>query len=191
MAENKSKTKWHTLDTTLYYAKVFEKNRDTNDMHSASNGVTSVSMILTDEQIQELMDLGIPKSALGYETFKKKDFAGDDWVYTAKRPWTHKYLKEDDGSPVHMGEPEVFDYNKALAKWSEAGATGSLRDHIEQWSMVNDGLIGNGTKAKVKLSIYNGKNKAGKPTNVTTLESIAITDLVVYESSTGDDGPRW
>lgn len=188
---NETKTKWIVLDTTLYYARVFEANRDKADMHSESDGVTSVSLILTAEQVQDLMDMGIPKSALGYDTFKKRDFAGDDLVYTAKRPWVHKYLKEDDGTPVQMGEPEIFDYKAALERWNTAGATGSLRDHIVQWT-IDDGLLGNGTKAKVKLSVYNGKNKAGKATNVTTLESIAITDLVVYESSDNQsDGPKW
>jgi hypothetical protein len=184
MADKKeSKTVWITLDTTLYYAQVFEQNRDKGEVHSETDGVTKVTLALTDEQINELKSLGVPESALGYQTFKDFDIDGVQFRgYVAKRPWVSKYLKDDNGEPQVMGAPKVFDFNKAVAAWKEAGGTGRIMDeHITPWDMEKDGLIGNGSKAKVKLSIYRGKNKAGKPTCVVTLEAVAITEHVPYE----------
>lgn len=183
-----SKTIWITLDTTLYYAQVFEANRDKAEMHSDTDGVTKVTLRLSDEQIQEMLDLGVPESALGYQTFKDVTIDGENFrAYVAKRPWVSKYLKNEDGSPVQMGAPVVFDYNKMVQEHKDAGRTGRMKEEdITPWT-IDDGLIGNGTKAKVKLSIYRGKNKAGKPTCVVTLEKIAITDLVVYEGNSNSD----
>lgn len=187
MADNKDKkTVWLTLDTQLYYAQVFEENRDKGEMHAETDGVTKVTLKLTDEQINSMMKLGVPESALGYQTFKDMT-VGDETFrsYVAKRPWVSKYLKADDGEAQVMGAPVVFDYNKAVEAYQAAGANGIMGDeYITPWTM-NDGLIGNGTKAKVKLSIYRGKNKAGKPTCVVTLEKIAITELVPYEAKSG------
>jgi len=183
-----AKTVWVTLDTQLYYAQVFEENRDKGEMHSETDGVTKVTLRLTDEQIQDMKDKGVPESALGYQTFKDMTIGDETFrTYTAKRPWVSKYLKNEDGSKVEMGAPLVFDYNKAAETFKEAGGNGFIKDeHITPW-LMKDGLLGNGTKAKVKLSIYRGKNKAGKPTCVVTLEKIAITDHVPYEGGTVQD----
>jgi hypothetical protein len=195
MANDKkdSKTIWRTLECQIYYPQVFEQNRDNAEMHSESDGVTKVTLRLSDEQIADLMSLGVPESALGYQTFKDVTIDGENFrAYVAKRPWVSKYLiDETTGEKKVMGAPLVFDYNKAMASYEAAGSKGVLgKEHITPWDMDQDGLIGNGTKAKVKLSIYRGKNKAGKPTCVVTLEAVAIMDLVVYEGS-GDQEVRF
>ncbi len=186
--KKESKTLWVTYDAQLYYAQVFEENRDKGEMHSETDGVTKVTLRLSDEDIQDLKNKGVPEVALGYQMFKDLTVDGETFVtYVVKRPWVSKYLKNEDGSAIVMGAPLVFDYNKAAETFKESGGTGFIKDeHITPWSM-KDGLIGNGTKAKVKLSIYRGKNKAGKPTCVVTLEKIAITDLVAYEGGTVQD----
>jgi hypothetical protein len=46
------------------------------------------------------------------------------------------------------------------------------------WDWEEDGLVGNGSKAIVKLDVWEGK--------ITTLEKVAIVDHVVYESNTDD-----
>ncbi len=191
MASKDYKTKWITLDTTLYYAQVFEKNRDKAEMHEKTDGVTKVTIVLDEDQHKKLLDMGIPAVQLGYDTFKPAEFAGGALVYVAKRPGVSKSLKDDDGQPKLMGEPLVFDYNKAVEAYKADNATGIMTDkHITKWTM-EDGLIGNETKAKVKLSVYVGTNKAGKPTNVTTLESIGITELVAYDNPNTDDNDPW
>lgn len=189
MAEKKeSKTVWVTLDTTLYYTQVFEQNRDKGDVHAETDGVTKVTISLTPAQIDELKSIGVPESALGYQTFKEFDIGGVQFTgMVVKRPWVSKYLKDDAGDPQVMGAPKVFDYNKAVQAYKDAGGKGFLKDeHKTPWT-IDDGLVGNGTKAKVKVSIYRGKNKAGKPTCVVTLEEIAIVDLVSYEGKERSD----
>lgn len=189
MANDKkeSKTVWLTLDTTLYYAQVFEENRDKGDMHSDTDGITKVTLKLTDDQINELMGLGVPETALGYATFKDVTIDGENFrAYVAKRPWVSKYLKDEAGEPQKMGAPKVFMLADAMAKAKEAESWRILDEHKTFWTM-KDGLIGNGTTAKVKLSIYRGKNKAGKPTCVVMLEEIAIVDYVSYVPADRDN----
>lgn len=190
---NEKKTVWKIYDCPIYYAKVFESNRDMAEMFDGVQGIYKVTMALTPEQIQDLKDSGVPETALGYQTFKEMTI-GDDQItsYVAKRPHVSKNLKDEvTGEPQFMGPPLVFDYNKAVEAWKEAGGIGFVtKDHKTPWTM-EDGLIGNGTKAKVKLSIYRGKNKANKPTCVVTLEEVAIVDLVRYENNISDDEVRF
>jgi hypothetical protein len=190
MADKASKTVWVTLqDVTLYYPQLFESNRDNGDMHSGTQGVTKVTVALTDEQEQELLGLGVPAVALGYQTFKDYTIDGVNFRGAVfKRPWVSKYLKDEDGNQQYFGAPKVFDFNKAVAAWKDAGGTGRIMDeHKTPWVVATDGLIGNGSKAKVKLSVYRGTNKAGKPTCVVTLEEVAITELVKYDAPVRDE----
>jgi hypothetical protein len=190
MADKASKTVWVTLqDVTLYYPQLFEGNRDKGDVHSETQGVTKVTIAISDEQEKELLGLGVPAVALGYQTFKDMTIDGVNFRgYVAKRPWVSKYLKDEDGNPQHFGAPKVFDFNKAVAAWKEAGGTGRIMDsHKTPWDANTDGLIGNGSKGKVKLSVYRGTNKAGKPTCVVQLEEVAVTELVKYDAPARSD----
>jgi len=191
MAKTDSKTIWVTLDTTLYYAQVFEENRDKGDMHSETDGVTKVTLKVDADQIEELKGYGVPDSALGYDTFKERTIDGNTFMtYTVKRPWVSKYMKDENGEPKLLGAPVVFDYNKAVDAYTAAGGKGYLSDeYITPWT-IDDGLLGNGTRAKVILSIYRGKNKAGKTTCVVQLEKIAVTEHVPYEG-TNDGSVRF
>lgn len=187
------KTVWITLDAQLYWAMLFENNRDKGTMHEETDGVTKATLRITDEQVQQLKDLGVPEQALGYQTFKQTEVDGEAFTsYVVKRPWKSKYLKDvDTGEAQVMGAPLVFDYNKAVAAYKEASETGYLKaEYKTPWDMASDGLIGNGTKAKVKISIYRGKNKAGKATCLVQLEEVAIVDLVPYEGNS-ENGVRF
>jgi hypothetical protein len=190
MADKTSKTVWVTLhDVTLYYPQLFEGNRDRGDMHSETDGITKVTISVTDEQEQELLDLGVPVSSMGYQTFKDYTIDGINFRgMVAKRPWISKYLKDDEGNPRLLGAPKVFDFNKAIAAFKASGGVGRIMDeHKTQWDVATDGLIGNGSKGKVKLSVYRGTNKAGKPTCVVQLEEVAITEHVKYDAPVRED----
>lgn len=179
------KTVWLTLDTQVYYSQVFEGNRDNGDMHAETDGVYKTTMRVSDEQIQQLIDLGVPEVQLGYQTFKDSTIDGESFkTYAVKRPHLSKYLKDETtGDAQVMGPPLIFDLNKALEAYNEAGAIGWIKPEFKTPWEMSDGLIGNGTTAKVKMSIYRGKNKAGKPTCMVNLEEIAIVDLVPYAGS--------
>ncbi|CAB4139071.1 hypothetical protein UFOVP346_18 [uncultured Caudovirales phage] len=173
------KTKVVILDAILHYAKVFEENRDMgNDKvdHSDTDGIYSVDLELTLEQVDQLKALGVPAVALGYQTFKKRE-EGDTYTYKVKRQHLSKNLKDDSGNRQMMGAPLVFDYNAALKAWDDNSRAGRFDEFIVPWKM-SDGLIGNGTRAKVKLSVYKGR------ATIVTLERIGFTELVQY---TGTD----
>lgn len=181
---NDKKTIWLTLDTQLYYAQVFDGNRDNGDVHAETDGVYKVTLKITNEQRQQLIDLGEQEIKLGYQTFKEATIDGETFTsYVVKRPVKSKHLKDEAGEAQVMGEPLVFDLNTAFEAWNVAGAIGYIKSEFKTKWTIQDGLLGNGTKAKVKISIYRGKNKAGKPTCIVTLEEIAITELVPYVGS--------
>jgi hypothetical protein len=187
------KTVWITLDTQLYWSQLFEQNRDKGEMHEETDGVCKTTLRLTEAQVEELKSLGVPEQALGYQTFKQTTIEDDTFTsYVVKRPWKSKYLKDPNtGEAQMMGAPLVFDYNTAVEAWKAAAGTGWLKDEYKTPWTVEDGLIGNGTTAKVKLSIYRGKNKAGKPTCVVQLEEVAIVDLVEFTGSNSDGSVRF
>ena len=182
---NEKKTVWITLDTQIYWAQLFEQNRDKGEMHAETDGVCKTTLRLTDAQVEELKPLGVPEQALGYQTFKQTTVGDDTFTsYVVKRPWKSKYLTDPKtGEAQIMGAPLVFDYNTAVESWKAAAGTGWLKNEYKTPWAVEDGLIGNGTWAKVKLSIYRGKNKAGKATCLVQLEEVAIVDLVEYVGS--------
>jgi hypothetical protein len=179
------KTVWTTLDAQLYWGQLFEQNRDKGDMHTETDGITKATLRLSDEQVDDLKSLGVPEQALGYQTFKQTTVGEETFTtYVVKRPWKSKYLTDKDtGEPQIMGAPLVFDYHKAVEAWKAAAGTGFIGKEFKTPWLLEDGLIGNGTKAKVKLSIYRGKNKAGKATCLVQLEEVAIVDLVEYVGS--------
>lgn len=182
---NEKKTVWITLDTQIYWAQLFEQNRDKGEMHAETDGVCKTALRLTDAQVEELKSLGVPEQALGYQTFKQTTVGDDTFTsYVVKRPWKSKYLTDPKtGEAQIMGAPLVFDFNNAVEAWKAAAGIGFLKNEYKTPWTVEDGLIGNGTRAKVKLSIYRGKNKAGKATCLVQLEEVAIVDLVEYVGS--------
>ena len=59
-----------------------------------------------------------------------------------------------------------------------------------KWDIENDGLIGNGTLAKVKFQVY---MPDGVPTTADTirLEKLGIIDHVTYETDGGNSEGRF
>lgn len=171
------KTKYYTFDTELYYARVFEGNRDNGEMYADTEGCYNVAVTLTDEQINDFVKMGVPRKALGYDTFKPLDVADGKMTMRLKRTHLHKRFNNDDGSRRVNGPPAVFDYNKAVEAWKAAGGKGGMVDeYTTPWDMEKDGLLGNGTKAKVKVSIYKGR------ATIVTLEKIAVVEQVKYDA---------
>lgn len=179
MANNKSKSV--IVDAILYYAKVFEQNRDMGNEHvdfSETEGMYKVELLLDEANVKKLDDAGMPKKFGAFPTYKDAEHEGVKYKkYTAKRPHRSKYLTDDAGDRRVMGPPVVFDFNAYQEAYKAAGGQGKADEHITPLT-INDGLIGNGTKAKVRLNIYKGTKAT-----IVTLERIGITDLVVYESA--------
>lgn len=179
MANAKSKSV--IVDAILYYPKVFLQNRDMGNEkvdRSDTEGVYKVELLLDPNNVKKLEDAGVPKKFGAFQTFKDAEHEGVSYKqYTAKRPHLSKYLLDEAGDRKVMGPPLVFDYNTFQDAYKAAGGQGKSDDHITPWT-IQDGLIGNGTKAKVRLNVYKGVKAT-----IVTLERIGITDYVGWETS--------
>lgn len=167
-------TEWKTYDCVINYAQVFERNMDKgvgdNDAAAkvrSTEGQFKVTMLVTDEVKQQMIDDGIPEVSLGWSQFKE-DGEGL-WAYVVKRPNLSPF-KDEDGEPVYFGPPRVVDWK----------ATKEAKEAVDWDSEVN---IGNGSTGKVKLSIYKNGNK-----RIIRLESVAVDELVEY---TPQEGIKW
>lgn len=168
-----SKTTFRTYDCTIYWARLKEGNRDMGPGDDSDvgrrlteiQGQYTIDMVVTDGVKAKMIKDGIPEVVLGYDKFKawEGDSEDGDWVYKAKRPhFEPKFKNEETGEMgIEMGPPNVVDYNAT----KEAGEV-----------VPFDGLIGNKSKGKVKLSIYKGRS------TIVKLQSVGVTDLVEYES---------
>jgi hypothetical protein len=179
MANAKSKSV--IVDAILYYPKVFLENRDMGNEHvdlSETDGMYKVELFLDAENVKKLEEAGMPKKFGAFPAFKEGEHQGKTYKrYTAKRPHLSKYLLDEAGDRKVMGPPLVFDFNTFQEAYKAAGGQGKSDDYITPWT-IQDGLIGNGTKAKVRLNIYKGVKAT-----IVTLERIGITDHVVYETA--------
>jgi hypothetical protein len=168
-----SNTKYVTLDAELEYAKVFLENRDMGNPdkgvdYSDTDGLYKVTLILSKEERDKAIDMGCPEKQGAFDQFKPFDRDGETFYkFTVRRPHLHpRFMKTDEnGQPTDerlvVGPPNVFDLNVAKKAWQDAGEKGRLDQYSTPWTM-EDGLLGNGTKAKVKLSIQKGVGVHGK-----------------------------
>lgn len=179
-----SKTKMHFVTGPIRYIRIFPETKDMGNGgkidFTEENGRYSLQIVLTEELKAEMIGNGVPEVSLGYNQFKL-DQDGNP-VYTFKRPHTHKTMIDSNtGTRKEFGPPQVFDMNKAMDAWKESGE-GSFKDHIVDWDYENDPTIWNGTIAKVKYSVYQGKKGC-----VIRLESVAIIELAEKPTQNPED----
>ena len=163
MADGK-KTKYGVFEGSLYYARVFDDNMDSSDYHESTQGQFNVMFVPKDsEEVNRMVGMGFPETAMGNQMIKPIDAADGKVGMKLKRPNVHPSGIDDFG-----GAP-------AITK----GTTTS------KWDFVEDGALGNGTTAKVKLSIYGEGSTAS-----VRLEKIGILDHVPYEEMASVED-RW
>jgi hypothetical protein len=109
-------------------------------------------------------------------SFKYRETGDGNWKISVKRPHFNPKMPNDDGGVGKvMGPPKVVD-GSAEPIEVENGI-GEVRRVYPDWD--DSVLLGNHTKAKVRLSVYKG---AG---TIVNLEAIAVKELVDY--ATNDD----
>jgi len=171
------KTVYVTIKAVLEYAKVFPENRDMPDnathagikkMLKAADGQYSVNVYPTDEAelnkafgpLEHEMYGGHARLKEGNSEFGVGKF------FALKRK--HSDIKETVKGEVNFGgAPEVV-------HWGEDNKN-------TPWSFEDDGLLGNGTEAIVKFSVYG----TGDSQSV-RLEKIGIVNHVAYEQADGE-----
>ena len=156
MSDN-TKSKYKDYKGKLYFARLFESNKDDSEYHEKTEGQYNCVFVPESEEVLDKMKSdGIPEVSMGHPQFKPTSAADDAIGIKLKRPHVHPKI-EDFG-----GAPEIFDWTDGVSD--------------KKWDLDVDGEIGNGTEVQVKVSIYT-------PTNTIRLEKVAILVHVPYESS--------
>lgn len=162
-----SKTKIIVMTGFVEYAKIFPENMDDNmDYHAKTQGQYNVNFYPESEaDFKAFFDAGAPESAMGHDTVKlgNSELALGRY-FKLKRPNIHPAGIEEFG-----GAPLVFDHTDG--------------ESLKRWSFSEDGELGNGSKVKVKVSIYGSGQRA-----VVRLERVAVLDAKVYTKDVVD-GP--
>lgn len=173
-----TETKWGQATGYLEWAKVFPTNRDTTSTDAKvqkflkkHDGQYSVNFYPADEEEEEkLWNLGLSNEVYNSPHPRYRDGnpdLGTGKYFIFKR--RHKDIKDTKKGEIDFGgAPKVV-------HWYE----GRMGD---PWNIESDGLLGNGTKATVKISVY-GTDES----QTVRLEALGIIDPVFYES---EDGPR-
>jgi hypothetical protein len=152
------------------YARIFADNYDDNmDFHENTKG--QYNMNFYPDNVEEFINQGFPETKGQWKTIKdgNPNYGSGKYV-KLKRPVFNPNLPNDDGTKgVEMGPPKV------LNRTSDPKGTA-------EWSFTNDGAIGNGSRVKVLVNVYEGRAV------IDTLEKVAILEHEPYEAgATGDD----
>lgn len=161
MAEKK-KTKFGVFEGQLYYARLFEDTMDDSEYHERTQGQYNTMFVPKDsDELNRLLEMGFPEVSMGNQMVKPITAADDRMGVKLKRPNVHPSGIDDFG-----GAPSIT-----------KGTTS------QKWDNVVDGNLGNGTVAKVKISIYGEGSTAA-----VRLEKVGIVEHVPYvEMAVADD----
>ena len=145
------------FEGTAKFAKVFEHNRDMGENLMdgdqknkiiAEQGHYLLTVEITPETKEQMIAAGVPNKGLVGQLFKEDDEG--NLSYKCKRPHFNPRLNRGEGEV--MGGPVVMDGENE--GWDEGV------------------LIGNGSKLKVRLDVWDGK--------IVTLHAVKVLELVEY-----------
>ena len=145
------------FEGTAKFAKVFEHNRDMGENLMdgdqknkiiAEQGHYLLTVEITPETKKQMIAAGVPDKGMVGQLFKEDDEG--NLSYKCKRPHFNPRLNRGEGEV--MGAPVVMDGEN------------------EGWD--EEVLIGNGSKLKVRLDVWDGK--------IVTLHAVKVLELVEY-----------
>ena len=161
----KKQTKYGTFEGELFYARVFQETMDNSEYHENTNGQYNMVFIPKDsDEVNRMIELGYPEVSMGNKMVKPFDVADGRTGMKLKRPNEHgSGIREFGGAPkVCKGKTNV------------------------PWDFIEDGDLGNGTKAFIKVSVYGEGSTAS-----VRLEKIGVTEHVAKEDSGDSDQDGW
>ncbi len=152
------------------YARIFADNYDDNmDFHENTRG--QYNMNFYPDNVEQFSHDGFPETKGQWKTIKdgNPNYGSGKYV-KLKRPVYNPNLPNEDGTKgVEMGPPKVL--NRTSDPQGSA-----------EWSFTEDGAIGNGSRVKVLVNVYEGRAV------IDTLEKVAILEHEPYEAgASGDD----
>lgn len=146
------------------YARVFKHNMDANPEFHPTGQFNVNFYPESQEDLQKFWDSGVPESFRGNSRLKSPregDGYGIGQFIRLKRDNENR-ISDDLGGP-----PEVV--------WFTEG------NENKAWDTDTDGELGNGTKVRVKVTVYGSGDRTGH-----RLEKIGVLDLVPYEKRERD-----
>jgi len=111
------------------WAKPFERNRDRGEFYEATDGVTSIDLLMEKEELDKLKASG---SRL------RPKVTDDGLSVKIKRPWIHAGGIEDFGGPPQVVDADGND-------WDDSVSIGNMSD-VEVAVDVYDTQMGKGTR---------------------------------------------
>jgi len=169
-------TNYITVDAELSWAKVFEFNRDMGSPDypkAETDGEYQLNLTVDEKDKDRMIEAGIPETSMGWPQFKPAE--DGKFTYKAKRPHKNKWMVDKEtGEKVVHGPPDVFFFQQSVDKMKAEGGT-DINNYLVNHNTDVDGLIANGSEAKVKLSVYvDGKKR------IVRLERVALTTFIPY-----------
>lgn len=190
-----STTKYVQINAYLEWAKIFEQNRDTAEQ-AKQKGVThrgvlkalqawdgqyTVNVVpATEEDFDKVKAVLTDIKYGGNPRYRDAELGvGKSFQLSRKHKDTHVFKDRETGEDKEFnfgGQPDIVWWNDEKGKGTK-------------WDIETDGLIGNGTLAVVKFSVYmSGENPSESDT--VRLEKIGVIDHVKFEGS-GNSGERF
>jgi len=168
----------YTMEMVLEYAKVFEQNADMGSADGpraaqaiyANGGQYITNAYFTDQaQIDQLLAEGLDPQPMNNDRILQgnTDFGIGKFMKIKRKISDVKTFTDNKtGEPVEIdygGAPKVVDLTQG-------------RENKRLWEFGEDGLLGNGTKAKVQFETYS--QGAG-----IRLLNVGVTEHVAYENN--------
>jgi len=145
------------FEGTAKFAKIFEHNRDMGDNLEDGDQKTKIlseqghyilNVYITPETKKDMIAAGVPNKGMVGQLFKEDN--DGNIFYKCKRPHFNPRINQGEGKV--MGAPIVMDVDS------------------KEWD--DQALVGNGSKLKVRLDVWDGK--------IVTLHAVKVLDLVEY-----------
>lgn len=155
-----TKARYVVMEGYLEYARVFQENMDSNPEFHPTGQFNMNFYPATEEDLQKFWDSGVPQSFRGNSRLKTPKTGEGYGIGKFIR------LKRDNVSRVaeELGGPPQVVF------WTEESMGAP-------WSFTEDGELGNGTKALVKVVVYGSGDRTGH-----RLEKVGVKEHVPYEA---------
>ena len=169
----------HTMEMILEYAKIFPQNADMGSptgsdaakaVHAKGGQYIVNAYFTSEDQIQELIKAGLNLTVMN----SQRIINGNAEFGIGKFMKLKRDLEDKIKTFDNKGKEVTINYGGPVGVVNLTNGS----ENKAWWSVEEDGLIGNGTRAMVQFEMY--KNGSGL-----RLKNVGITDHVPYESSNG------
>ena len=169
----------HTMEMILEYAKIFPQNADMGSptgskaakaVHDKGGQYIVNAYFTSEEQIQELVEAGLNLNPMN----SPRIIEGNSDFGIGKFMKLKRDVNDNIKTFENKGKETVVNYGGPVGVVNLTKG----QDNKSWWSLEEDGLIGNGTRAMVQFEMY--ADGSGL-----RLKNVGITDHVPYESSNG------